>query len=195
MQTFTLDAGAWLRRLVGRNPLVRRADRVEAAATLLMALLAILALPIAAAAGTAMHESLANEFTQERLSHSQVDGTASADSRDVPQLYGEAYLTEISWEVDGLAHTETLRTGQLRAGEHLAVWVDEAGNRTTKPPSDADAVVQAAVAACGLWATALTPAVALWLLLRRRLTRARWMAWDRELGDLADDDGRSNNSA
>lgn len=195
MQTFRFDLGAWSRRLVGRNPLVRRADRVEAMATLLIALLAMLALPIAAAAGTAIHESLANEFTQERLSHRQVDATVSADSREVPQMYGKAYLTEISWEVDGLARTETLRTGQLRAGEHFDLWADEAGNRTMKPPSDADAVVQAAGAACGLWAASVAPAAAVWLLLRRRLTRARWAAWDRELGDMADDDGRPNNSA
>lgn len=195
MQIFTFNLGAWSRRLVGGNPLVRTSDRVEAAATLLVALLAMLAMPIAAAAGTAIHENLVNEFAQERLSHQRVDATASADSREVPELYAKPYLTEISWEVHGLAHSETIRTGQLRAGEHLALWVDEAGNRTMAPPSNVDAAVQAAGAACGLWAMALAPAAAVWLLLRRRLTRARWTAWDRELGELADDDGRSNNSA
>lgn len=195
MQTFTFDLGAWTRRLVGHNPLVRTADRVEAAITLLIALIAMLAVPIAAAAGTAIHERLVDEFAQERLSRKQVDATASAESREVPQMYAQPFLTEISWEVDGLIHTEVLRTGYLGAGEHLVLWVDEAGNRTIRPPTDADAVVQAAGAACGLWAASLAPAAVVWLSLRGSLNRSRSRAWDRELDDLVDDEGRSNNSA
>ncbi len=195
MQTFTVNLGAWSRHLVGRNPLVRTADRIEAVATLLVAVLATLAIPLAAAAGTAIHESLADEFAQERLSRTQVEATATADSRAVPQMYGGSHLTEIAWETDGVTRSEVLRTGHLRAGERLVLWVDEAGNRMTKPPSDTDAVIQAAGAACGLWAVALTPAAMVWLLLHRNLTRSRSKAWDRELGDLADDDGRTNNSA
>lgn len=160
MQTFTFNLGAWSRRLVGRNPLVRGTDRVEAAATLLIALLALLAVPIAAAAGTSIHETLSAEFAQERLSRTQIEATVSADSREVRQMYTKPYLTEIRWEVAGLAHAEALRTDRLRAGERVTLWVDKAGTRTIAPPSDADAVVQAAGAACGLWGAALAPAVA-----------------------------------
>lgn len=129
MQTFTFDLGAWTRRLVGHNPPVRTADRVQAAITLLIALVAMLAVPIAAAAGTAIHERLVDEYMQERLSRKQVDATAtaSAESREVPQMYAQPQLTEISWEVDGLAHTDVLRTEHLRAREHLTLWVDDEG--------------------------------------------------------------------
>ena len=47
MQTFTLSFGSWLRRLTVRNPLVRTSDRIEAAAVLLIFVVALLAAPVA----------------------------------------------------------------------------------------------------------------------------------------------------
>ncbi|PRC47075.1 hypothetical protein C6A85_86825, partial [Mycobacterium sp. ITM-2017-0098] len=102
--------------------------------------------------------------------------------------------TEIRWEFAGAAHTEEMRTGQMDAGEHVAVWVDDAGNRLQKVPTDEDAAAQAVIAALALWTASVGSATAAWALLRMRLNRLRFEAWDRELDDLADNGGRTNNS-
>src|SRR5690349_23595015 len=57
METFTLNAGAWIRRLATHRPLVRTNDRVEAVLTLLILVIVVLALPVAGAMGTTAYDS------------------------------------------------------------------------------------------------------------------------------------------
>ena len=53
MQTFTIGLGRyWWMRALGRNPLVRRSDRVEALAVALAIVITVVATPIAGAIGT-----------------------------------------------------------------------------------------------------------------------------------------------
>ncbi|PRC54025.1 hypothetical protein C6A85_50850, partial [Mycobacterium sp. ITM-2017-0098] len=85
-------------------------------------------------AGTAVYDDLSRAFAAERASRHEVDAVASRDSRVLPQAYERPHLTEIRWEFAGAAHTEEMRTGQMDAGEHVAVWVDDAGNRLQKVP-------------------------------------------------------------
>ncbi|MGW0161062.1 Rv1733c family protein [Mycobacterium sp. NPDC003323] len=184
--------GYWWRSVAGLNPLIRRSDRIEAAAAVLMAVLVIGAVPFVAAVGTAAHDGLSHEFATQRQTRQQVNATVSSDSRESPQLYDAPFVTEIRWEFSGVIHRDTIRSERLVAKDHLTVWVDEHGARTLRPASSADAVVQAAVAAVGLWIAVLGPAATAWLLLKNRLNRARQRAWDRELHDLADDGGRTN---
>ncbi|GAA2777033.1 hypothetical protein [Mycolicibacterium pallens] len=57
MQTFTLTTGRWLQRLIGRNPIVRGSDRLEAGALVVVLIVALLALPLAGAVGTAVFDA------------------------------------------------------------------------------------------------------------------------------------------
>lgn len=193
MQTFTLGLGRWSRLWAG-NPLVRVSDRIEAAATVLVVFLAIVAVPLAAAAGTAVHDDLARTFAADRATRHEVDAVAVQDSRVVAQPYERPYLTEIRWDFSGSTHREEIRTGEMRAGDHVTVWVDDAGNRTQRALSDEDAAAQAVIAALALWAAVAGSATAAWVILRMRLNHVRFRAWDRELDDLADNGGRTNNN-
>jgi hypothetical protein len=190
MQTFTLRFGLWNRLSLG-NPLVRATDRVEAAASVLLVLLALLAIPVAGAMGTAVYDDLASTFAEQRPSRHEVDAVAVRASHIAPQPYERPHLTEIRWEFAGATHTDEIRTAEMEAGERVAVWVDDAGNRVQPVPTDEDAAAQAVIAAVAFWAAVVGSAVAAWALLRMRLNRVRFQAWDRELEDLADNGGRT----
>ncbi|MDN4516925.1 hypothetical protein JN086_06640 [Mycolicibacterium austroafricanum] len=194
MQTNTFGLGVWARRLVARSPIVRGTDRVEAAALLLVAALSILTVPIAGAVGTAEYDRLVHTYAEQRLVKHEVDATAVRDSRGAPQPYEKPYVTEVSWDHAGTTHTAEIRTRQMSAGDRVRIWVDDAGNRTVMVPSDQDAAAEAVVAALALWSVASGTGLAGWLLLRMRLNRMRFQAWDRELDDLADNGGRANNN-
>ena len=194
MQTFSLSLGSWWHHLLARNPLVRGSDRIEAVAILLIVVVGILVIPLAGAAGTAVFDERTHAFASDRLTRHQVEATATRDSTASPEAYEKPFLTQIHWRYAGGTHTDEMRTGQLKAGEPLTIWVDAAGNRSAEPLTDEDAAAAAIVAALALWAALVGSATAVWAGLRLRLTRLRYADWDRELDDLAGN-GRTNNNA
>ena len=196
MQTFTLSFGSWLRRLSVRNPLVRTSDRIEAAAVLLIVVLALLAAPVSGSVGTVVYDNLTHRFAADRLSRHEVAATVTHDSSLAPQAYEKPFLTPIQWEFAGHVYAEEMRTSdRMKAGEQQRIWIDAAGSRTMKPLTDQDAATEAAVTAFGLWFAAVGVATAAWTVLRLRLDRLRYADWDRELDDLADNGGRTNRNA
>ena len=195
MQTFTLGPGLWLRRLLARNPLVRASDRVQAAAVLVILIVALLAVPVAGAVGTEVYDDLVHTFGAAQRDRHEVQAVATRDSVARPQELELRFLTPIQWQSAGAAHTDDVRTGRMKIGEQLMIWVDNAGSRTTEPLTDKDAAAQAIVAAFLLWSGAVGVATTAWAMLGMRLNRARYRDWDRELDDLADNDGRTNKNA
>ncbi|ADU00972.1 Rv1733c family protein [Mycolicibacterium gilvum] len=194
MQTFTLGFGVWLRRLASRSPLVRSTDRVEAAVMTLIVVAGVCAVPIAGAVGTAEYDRLTNSLAAERLTHREVDATVVRDSRTVSEPYETTYLTEIGWNVGSVARTAEITTTRKSAGDRLTIWVDDSGDLVRKGLTDGDAATQAVVGALGVWFAVTGLGVATWMLLRLRLDHLRSQNWDRELDDLADNGGRSNNT-
>jgi hypothetical protein len=195
MQTFTLGLGVWTRRLFARHPLVRLSDRLEAASLVMIFVVALLAVPVAGAAGTAVHDDLVHSFAAQRAERQQIEATVTRDSRATAQAYDNPYLSSIQWQFNGTTHTDDVRTAKLKAGEHVQVWIDSAGNRRTAPPTDRDAAAQAVIAAVAVWSLAVGLAVIGWAVLRLRLDRGRYEDWDRDLDDLAGNGGRTNNNA
>ncbi len=195
VHVFTLGLGSWSRRLSGRNPLVRVSDRIEAATILLVVAVALLAAPLAGAMGTATHDSLVHRYAAVRAARHQVNATVTADSSLAPQAYEEPFLTPIRWVVAGTEHTAQVRSHHMKAGEQVSIWVDTSGEQTAKPLTDENAAAQAVVTGFGLWFAAVGVASAIWTVLRLRLNRSRYAAWDRALRDLADNGGRTNRSA
>ena len=103
MQTFTLSFGSWLRRLSVRNPLVRTSDRIEAAAILLVFVVALLAAPVAGAVGTVVYDNLTHRFAADRLTRHEVAATVTHDSSLAPQAYEKPFLTPIQWQFAGMS--------------------------------------------------------------------------------------------
>lgn len=73
--------------------------------------------------------------------------------------------------------------------------VDAGGNLTAQPLSHNDAATEAVVTAVSLWIAVAGACTAACALLRVRLNRARYAAWDRHLDDRADNDGQTNRAA
>jgi hypothetical protein len=196
MQTVTLNMGSWLRRLVVRNSLVRASDRIEATAIFVGLASAVLVVPFAGALGTAIYDNRVHAFTAERLAVHEVEATATQDSSVTRLPYQSSVLTPLQWQFAGHTHTNIVSTpGDMEVGERTSIWVDAAGDRVERLPSDLDAALEAVMAAFGLWVAVAGGGAAGWALLRPRLNRMRYAAWDRELDDLADNGGRTNRNA
>ena len=66
MDTYTVRLPRWpiLLRLLGRDPLVRTTDRIQALVSVLTVVVTLLAAPIAAAIGTAVHDSRRDVYAE-----------------------------------------------------------------------------------------------------------------------------------
>ncbi len=193
MQTFTLSLGGWPRRLTARHPLVRGTDRIEALATLLLLLTALVAVPIAATAGTVMHDELIHRIATDRVSRHEVAATVTEDSTVIPEPFTASYFATVRWKFGGAVHTGELRTADwVKAGETRSVWIDREGNLVPAPMTESDAAMQAVFGALGLWLSAVGVSFASFLALRMWLNRWRHADWDRELRDLTPSGNRTN---
>ncbi|GAA2590869.1 MULTISPECIES: Rv1733c family protein [Streptomyces] len=167
-----------------RNPLMRRADRVEAWVVLgvwtLTAFVGMLA-------GTTVSRSVEDGLARERVEWRPL--VARLDERAPGRISenGGVSRTEQVWAtatwtaVDGSA-----RSGQLRvpagsaAGTPVTVWTDPEGRQVTRPVTESQAHVRAfligSVAGIGAASLPLVGGRA----LRRRLERGRMDQWDAE---------------
>jgi|GEM_PF-4775931 len=84
METFTLDPRCWwIGRIFGRNPLLRRADRIEALVTLIALVVALVGAPIAGVVGMVVYGARDNRYAQEARERHVVMATVTGiDSSD-----------------------------------------------------------------------------------------------------------------
>ncbi|MFC9503969.1 hypothetical protein [Streptomyces sp. NPDC057002] len=167
-----------------RNPLKRRADRVEAWVVLgvwtLTAFVGMLA-------GTTVSRSVEDGLARERVEwrplvarlDEQAPGRASENGgvSRTEQVWAKATWTA----VDGSAHSGQLRVpAGSAAGTPVTVWTDPEGRQVTRPVTESQAHVRAFLIGCvaGIGAAAL-PLVG-GRALRRRLERDRMDQWDAE---------------
>ncbi|GAS86468.1 Rv1733c family protein [Mycolicibacterium brisbanense] len=194
METFTLNAGTWIRRLATRGPLVRTSDRIEAAVGFLVLVLVLLAMPVAGAIGTTAYDTRVHEYAAQRLTTHRVDAVTTDASAPSKMRNQDAFVTPVQWQFAGKQHIDTVRTPvRLKPGDHKSVWVDGAGNRTVAPLTDRDAAIDAAGIAIVSWLAVAGVGATLLVVVHNRVDRRRYAGWDRELEDLADN-GRTNRS-
>jgi hypothetical protein len=187
METFTLTAGTWVRRLATHGPLVRTSDRIEAAVTLLILICVVLAVPVVGALGTTTYDSRAHEYAAQQLTRHQVDAVTTAESSPGKMRYQDTFVTPVQWQFAGRQHTDTIRTPvKMKSGDRKPIWVDAAGNRTFAPLTARDAAIDAVGIAVALWLVVAGVGAAVLAVVRNMVNRRRYAAWDRELQDLAD---------
>ncbi|ORB28626.1 Rv1733c family protein [Mycolicibacterium parafortuitum] len=193
MQTATLPLMVWLRRLMLPHPLVRAADRIESAAILVIAVLALLAVPVAGAVGTAQYDHLRHTFAADREALHEVRASAVSDSRTDPGGYQTSYRTDVQWVFGGELHRAEIVTPGMSGGEEMVLQVDDEGHPAGPVPSDQDAAVEAVMTAVLVWSAVVGVALAVGVMVRIRLNLTRFAAWDRELTDLVGDGGHQSN--
>jgi hypothetical protein len=88
LDTFTVRLPRWpIFGLFRRNPLIRASDRFEALVMALAVMVSLLAVPVAAAVGTAVHDSRRDVYAQQHHTRHLViatitDDTAARTSRE-----------------------------------------------------------------------------------------------------------------
>jgi len=83
METFTLDPRCWrIGRIFGRNPLLRRADRVEALVMLVALVVSLVAIPVAGGAGAVVYVARDSRYAQEARERHAVIATITDTGMD-----------------------------------------------------------------------------------------------------------------
>jgi hypothetical protein len=188
MDTFTLDPRCWwIGRIFGRNPLLRRADRIEALVTLIALVMALVGAPVAGVVGMVVYGARDGRYAQEaRERHAVMATVTGIDSSDTTVV--QARWPVAVGERSGMA----LLTTAAKVGDRVEIWADKDGNPVAPPTptwhavADAVGVAESVVILVAVGMTLLVTCV------RSRLDRARDVRWERELQCLTEDGGRTN---
>ena len=189
--TFTLPRGRVVSGL-GRNSLVRFTDRIESVVTLLATLVVILAVPFAAAAGTAHYERLSATETERVASLQQVPAIVVGEPEPMTlQPEQRVFRIPVRWSFGGSPRTASVEwPTRLVPGDQLTIWVRQSGDVAPGPAPKDQTVLAAVVIALTAWGVvAGIVAASTWVVVWR-LDVARLAAWDRELEALADGGSR-----
>jgi hypothetical protein len=190
METFTLDPRCWrIGYIFGRNPLLRRADRIEALVTLVALVVSLVAIPLSGVMGAATYDARERIYAQEARERHAVVATVADTGIDGA---GRTYV-QARWPVAAGERTGSLELSTAaKVGDHTEIWVDKDGN-LVDPPTPTWRAVCDAVAATE--ATLLIVGIAMASLVacvRSRLDGARDAQWEREIRCLQEDGGRTN---
>jgi hypothetical protein len=171
------------RRLgIGKNPLRRRSDRIEAVVLWCGLVVAMLLIPVAAAVGTGVGNASAESAARQRAVLHQVTATALEDAATVvSSAPGDALSQAMVSYVDANGFPREGMTSVVigtKAGDKVTIWLDHSANIVRTPRSGADS------SAFGTSVGFLTLAGS-WLLLwglvrlaRVPLDRRRARDWD-----------------
>ncbi|QRP42917.1 hypothetical protein [Amycolatopsis sp. FDAARGOS 1241] len=187
----------WRHLLIpGRGSIARTSDRVQAGLVLVVIVVALVAIPFSAAAGSAVYAAQKQQSVRELAEDRPAIATLLADGPPVSVTgrsgeVGVPRPTDATWPgPDGTRHT-----GQVKAdagthrGDQVQIWVDGSGAVVAAPLSSAAAVVNAVAAAVGLYfvtclALALAYGTSVFALNRRR--GRKWQQeWYAELAKRA----------
>lgn len=145
-----------LTRLARRHGLVRSSlrrttDRIEAAVTAVLAILALLVVPLAVVIAMGSYRHELEDVAATAAQRTAVTAVLLTDPK--PQ-YATSFEQGPSPEITALArwplpngqqHSAPLRVGADRhAGDQVPVWIDRNGNRTDPPPNPGCMIVDAA---------------------------------------------------
>lgn len=177
-------------RLFSRNPLVRVSDRIEDLAVVLAMALMVLATPVVAAVGTAVHDAQAHRYAEQAATRQLVQATAQDDTTVVVRRNQSSYVVLARWRAAGSNHLGVVPwPSPAQSGATSDIWVDAAGVSTTAPTDVRQAVADAVEVATLLWCSIAAAAAGLVWAVRWRLDRVRHAAWDREFTSVADGPG------
>ena len=195
MQSADYVHGWWVLRACGRNPLVRRIDRLELLIVALGILVVVVAAACAGALGTAVHDARSRVYIAQAQTRHTVTASAIDDSTIVLGVDDNtATRVNARWQVNGTEHTGSLNWDHaVKTGDPLTIWVDRDGDRVDAPTPISQAGVDAVGVAYVAWQSVVLAAAVLICWGRSRLDRRRDSAWERDIRCLIDDDGGRTN--
>jgi hypothetical protein len=187
VDTFTVRLPRWpiLVRLSGRDPLVRTTDRVEALVLVLAVVVSLLCAPIAAAVGTAVHDSNRQLYAEQARTRHAVTATITGDPAIQQDLRITTMTAPARWSVAGAEQTGTVKVSSTaKPGDSIEIWVDNNGAQVPAPTPTSRAAVEAVAAAVAVWATVIATAATLFAVTRAACDRIRFAGWQHDLDGL-----------
>lgn len=190
---FTARLPRWPVALFGRNPLVRTSDWVEALVLVLAVGVSLLAAPIAAAVGTAVHDARSHIYAEQAQTRHSITATIIDDyaaQRDSPT---NAITVRGRWSAAGVEHTGAIKVrATVKTGDTAVIWVDNDGLPAETPTSTFRAATDAVTAAVAIWLTVAAAAAALFAVTRVVADRVRDTGWQHDIDNLLDGDGHTS---
>jgi hypothetical protein len=179
-----LSAGHLLRRFtLGSGPLKRGSDRLEFVARVLLVCSLLTAVPISLAVGTVAHTHAAAQAKAQAADRHRVTARLLDD---IPAPADEAWSSASAWanavwtDSAGIEHRLSVPVpvpATARAGDPVSVWIDQDGNRTTRPLSDGDVTGQAVGQGAVTLAVLSLIAAGAYRSVRTLLDRSRFRRW------------------
>ncbi|OBB65860.1 hypothetical protein [Mycobacterium sp. 852014-50255_SCH5639931] len=186
LETFTVPLPRRLfTRLLGRNPLVRASDRVEALLVVLAVAVSLFTVPVAATVGTAVHESRSRVYAEQIQTRRPVTATVVGDSHPRTDLESPTVRAPARWPVAGAERTgDVVAPLGVKIGDELEIWVDDEGSPVSRPKMSArDEAVAVAVA---IWCVVSLSVAGLFAVARDALDRARYARWQHDFNSLVE---------
>jgi hypothetical protein len=187
LETFTVRLPRWpIFGLFRRNPLLRASDRIEAVAVMA----SLLAVPVAAAVGTAVHDSRRDVYTQQHNTRHLVTATITDDTAAPNISRTNTATMAVRWSAAGTEHTGAVTAqSATEPGDQVAIWVDDSGALTDEPTPTTRAGVDAVTAALFTWAGVIAAAAILLAGTRAVGDRIRASRWQHAIDTMIGRDG------
>ncbi|MFC9355852.1 hypothetical protein ACFTZB_04595 [Rhodococcus sp. NPDC057014] len=182
----------WRLRPWNRNHLMRSSDRIEALLVLVAATLVLLAIPFAAAYGTATHTRLEHQTQALRAGTQQVPAVLLEDTHPTPdtsagtlRAAGAQNTARARWSTPHGDRTGAVPTDTpAKAGQAVTISIGADGNPIGPMSSSGENTIVAVAAALGIWALAAGIVLLPTALTRTLLHRNRLRRWAHEWKEL-----------
>ena len=178
--------GSALRRFtLGSGPLKRTSDRLQHLSRILLVCVLLTGVAVALAVGTATYTQGRAEATAQAADRHQVTAHLAEDARppeaDAGSVAGRGSASVRWTDASGAIHHAVVSVAATaEAGSTVLLWIDSAGDRTTRPFTGGDAA--SAGIAYGLLTCMVISlaATACYRVFRWSLDRGRARRWDAE---------------
>ena len=132
---------------------MRRSDRIEGLVLSFAVLLTVVAIAVAGAIGTFVHDARTLVYAEEALTRHQVTATAIEPGVIVVQPpRGVSLAARAKWSAFGRAHTGVVKwSNRAEIGAQRAIWVNDAGENVGPPSTPSRADGDAVAIAISVW--------------------------------------------
>ncbi|WP_112273931.1 Rv1733c family protein [Lentzea terrae] len=180
--------------LPGRNELATAGDRLEGFVLVLAAVVALVAVPVAAAAGSEFYTRQSAQAVLEQQTRYRAKAVLTVDAPLVVGSAGPGGVVRsvpvpATWLApDGATRHGTVRAqSEAKAGTTVPIWVKRNGDLTLAPLSAGGAAFNAIVVAVLFWTGAVGAMSLLHLVIRYAHKRSRMRRWAWEWERIARD--------
>jgi hypothetical protein len=171
----------------GRNTLARPSDRFESALLICSVLVALVALPFSASAGSETYAR--QKYVSEKQTSTRYPATATllADGPAIEMggpdtTVDNSAPTAATWTLaDGKERSGNVSAGEgTLKGATVPIWLDKSGNPVDPPIGDLEIVRDSLGVGLGSWLGLCVVLIGLRWLTRRVLDRFRFAKWQQE---------------